>query len=491
MTSSVPTGSAGRPGSSDIEKVATGVRGLDTILHGGLPAGRTTLLAGGPGTGKTALAVEVLARGAARGAGGVLVSFEEPPDHLRANARTVGLDIEGQEQAGRLRVVHAEVPYGAVRTGAYDIHGLLAMLDGHLRAVKGRTLVLDALDVLMRLFGDADREREELHILHRWLRERGLTAILTAKEDRRGVRMYPFLDYLADCVVLLDQRMKRQVRTRRLSVVKYRGSGFLSNEHPYALTSRGVVLLPVSSMSMERPAPRERITSGVAGLDELLGGGLFRGSTVLIAGPSGAGKTTLAGSFVQAACRGGERALFLAYEESASAMRSQLGAVGVALGGEMDEGRLRVQAVLPEAVGVEEHLVETIDQVDRFTPDHVVVDAITACRRMGSTESVFDLFIRLLTICKERGTTCLLTDQLRSGEGVFPGNDIEAQSLMDTMISLELVPSAGGLTRRVTVVKSHGAWHSLRTCALSIGPEGMCVGEPLDGQGESMDGGRR
>lgn len=453
--------------------------------------GRTTLIAGGPGTGKTALAVEVLARCAARGTGGVLVSFEEPADHLRANARTMGLDLEDLERSGRLKVVHAEVPYGAVRTGSYDIQGLLAMFDGLLGSVDGSVLVLDGLDVLMRLFGDPDREREELHVLHRWLRERGLTAILTAKERSIGLGEYPFLDYLADCVLLLDQRMSQQVRTRRLSVVKYRGSGFLSNEHPYALSSRGIVLLPVSSMSMDRPAPRERIASGVDGLDELLGGGLFRGSTVLIVGPTGAGKTTLAGSMARAACRCGERVLYLGYEESVPTLLGQLVEVGIDLAGEVEQGRLRVLAVLPEAVGVEEHLVETIAEIERFEPDHVVIDAMSACRRMGSAESVMDLFIRLVTICKERGTTCLLTDQTRGDEKVCSTAPIEVQSLMDTLISLELFAVWGELSRRVTVIKSHGTEHSLRTHALSIGGEGMEIGEPVEGPDDMSEGGVR
>jgi circadian clock protein KaiC len=190
--------------------------------------------------------------------------------------------------------VTAEIPHRAVRAGEFDIHGLLAILDGHMQAVGARRVVLDAVDVLMRIFGDPEREREELHVLHDWLRDRGATAVITSKADTEGRQIYPFLDFLADCVLFLDQRTDRQVRTRRMKVVKYRGSDFLANEQPYVLTPRGAVLMPVEAMSMAQETSPERISSGHARLDEVLGGGLFGGSCILLAGPSGAGKTTLA-----------------------------------------------------------------------------------------------------------------------------------------------------------------------------------------------------
>ena len=213
----------------------------------------------------------------------------ERADDLRANAAAMGMDLAALEAAGTLRSVFAPVPHGAVRTGDFEIRGLLAILDGHTRQIGAQRLVLDAIDVLMRIFGYPHREHEELYVLNDWLRERGFTTILTVKSDRETGQAYPFLDCMADCVLLLDQRIDRQVRTRRLNVVKYRGSAFLSNEYPYVLSPRGVVLMPVSSASLEQKTVGRRVSSGSDALDAILGGGYFQGSCILLSGPSSAG----------------------------------------------------------------------------------------------------------------------------------------------------------------------------------------------------------
>jgi circadian clock protein KaiC len=362
-----------------IPKAATGIRGLDAILDGGLPEGRVTLLSGGPGTGKTVLALQFLYGGAAAGEAGVFVCFEERAEDLRANAAAMGMDLAAQEEVGALRVMTAEIPHRAVRAGEFDIHGLLAILDGHMQAVGAERVVLDAIDVLMRIFGDPEREREELHALHDWLRDRGATAVITSKADPEGRQVYPFLDFLADCVLFLDQRMARQVRTRRLRVVKYRGSDFLSNEHPYVLTPRGLVLMPVASMSMAQETSPERISTGHEALDAILGGGFFRGACILLAGPSGAGKTTLACTFARRACDRGERVLYVNFEESAEALVDEMQSTAIDLRPAREDGTLHILAAMPESAGVEQHLLDILDAMDAVPPRHVVVDAISAC----------------------------------------------------------------------------------------------------------------
>lgn len=469
------SGRGGADGRHDlpITKTATGVCGLDDILFGGLPVGRTTLLCGGPGTGKTVLAVEFLHHGARAGEPGVFVSFEERTEDLRANAAAMGMHLAEMEQAGALRVVHAPVPHGAVRAGEFDIQGLLALLDAHTRETGANRLVLDAIDVLMRVFGNPDREREELYVLHDWLRDRGLTVLLTVKSAVAVAELYPFLDYMADCVLLLDQRMAQQVRTRRLNVVKYRGSDFLPNEYPFVLSDRGVVILPVSSVSLVQQATAERVSSGSDALDKVLGGGYFRGSSVLLAGPSGTGKTTLAFTFALAACRRGEKVLYVTFEESAESLDRAMRSVGLSMSEATRDGTFRVLTAMPESRGVEQHLLAIFDVIDAFEPDHLVVDAISACRRMGSEDAAFDFSLRLLTVCRERGITCVYTNQTDRPQGLMQMTAFDMSSLIDTLISLSYQDEGWALTRRLVVVKSRGSAHSMRYHTFEITSDGL------------------
>ncbi len=466
-----PDASAGPP----IAKVATGVRGLDTALKGGLPVGRTILLSGGPGTGKTVLATELLWRRALAGEPGVFVSFEERAEDLRANAAAMGMDIAALEQAGQLSVVHVEVPHGAIRSGEFDIRGLLAFIEGHTRAVGATRIVLDALDVLMRIFGDPLREREEMYVLHQWLRERGLSVILTVKANPSGQQIYPFLDFMADCVLSLDQRMAGQVRTRRLTVLKFRGSDFLSNEHPYLLTSSGVVLMPVSSMDLAYEPSRIHISSGNDQLDAILGGGFLRGTSIVLAGATGTGKTTMVSTFTREVCRKGEKALYVGFEESREALVSEMLAVGIDLRPALETGALTVLTAFPESAGVEQHLLRVLDAVEELEPSHLVVDAISACRRMGSEHAAFDFLVRLITACREKGVTCIYTNQLARAERATEITGFDISSLADTLMLLEYVDDGRKLSRRLLVIKARGAKHSMRYHELRITEHGFSI----------------
>ncbi len=467
-----PTRAELGPGEA-ILKVETGIRGLDEILCGGLPVGRTTLLSGGPGTGKTLLATEFLYRGATAGAPGVLVSFEEPVGQVRANAAAVGMDLASLEEGGALRVVHAPTPHGAVRAGEFDIHGFLATLEGHIAHIDARRVVIDAIDVLMRIFADPEREREQLYLFPEWVRDRGLTVILTAKSGDEAQLVYPFLDYMADCVILLDQRMERQVRTRRLTVVKYRGSGFLPNESPYVLSPEGVVLMPVSMMSLQQPERHERISSGSEALDALLGGGYFRGSCVLIGGPSGSGKSTLGCLFSAAACRRGERVLYVSFEESVATLTREMCSVGVDLETPAQDGEFRVHAAVPESAGTEEHLLRILRTMEAWAPRHVVVDAISACERMGSQDAAFDFCVHLLTACRARGITCVYTHQSSAATTALRIAGHALSSLFDALIVLTYHDDGRELTRRLLIVKSRGGAHSMRHQEFAITAEGI------------------
>ena len=458
---------------ASIPKIATGVRGLDRILEGGLPRGRTILLSGGPGTGKTALAMEVLYRGALAGEPGVFVSFEERIEDLRANAAAMGMDIAGCERDGTFRCVHAEIPHRAVRAGAFDIQGLLAILKGHVDALGAKRIAIDAVDVLMRIFGDPEREREELHVLHDWLRDRGLTALITAKAETDRNPKYPFLDFMADCVLFLDQRIVGQVRTRRLNVVKYRGSAFLSNEQPYLITPRGIVLIPVSSMTLQRPVSGERVSSGNRRLDALLGGGFARGSSVLVTGTSGTGKTTVACTFAFEVQRRAEKVLFVGYEESEDALCANMRSVGLDLSSAIEGGGLRIMTALPEAAGAEQHLLNILDALDAFAPDHLVLDAVSACERMGSERAAFDFLVRLIATCRARGILCLATNQNLEKETIGAISGAGISSLVDTLVALHYADDGRALSRRLMVVKSRGSSHSHAYHPFRIGEHGL------------------
>ncbi len=480
---SQPASPGQAPGEAGILKASTGVRGLDEILKGGLPVGRTTMLGGGPGTGKTVLAMELLYRWALADEPGVFVSFEERAEDLRANAAAMGLDVAALEADGKLAIVHADVPHGAVRSGEFDIKGLLAIIEGQARSLGARRIALDAIDVLMRIFGDPQQEREEMYVLHDWLRDRGMTVIFTVKADPSGRQVYPFLDFMADCVLFLDQRTEGQVRTRRLNVIKYRGSDFLSNEHPYILSPRGVVLMPVSCMSLEHEPPGGFVSSGHPELDTVLRGGYLRGTCVLLAGPSGSGKTTVACTFARAVCCNGEKLLYVGFEESEGALVSGMLSVGVDLRPALEEGALKVLTALPESVGIEQHLLRIYDAIDDFGPNHLVVDAMSACGRMGSEEAAFDFLVRLLTRCKERGVTSVFTNQLTEAERVAELSGLGISSLVDTLVLLAYESRGRQLTRSLLVVKSRGVDHSLSHHRFRITSRGL----ELDLSGEGAD----
>jgi circadian clock protein KaiC len=459
-----------------IPKVSTQIPGLDEMLEGGLPRGRTTLVSGGPGSGKTVLGLEFLCRGAAAGEPGVFVTFEEDAEAIRRNAMSMGWDLPGLEKAGKVAVVEARFGGEEVLSGEFDILGLLAILGGHAKRIRARRIVMDALDVLLRVFGDLRRERNELYRLHDWLVKQGMTSILSVKahsgEDMAS--QCEFLEYMADCVLRLDHRVVGQVATRRLRVIKYRGSGFGTNEYPYVIGEHGIILIPVSKTELTHQPLGAKVSSGLAGLDAMLDGGYRRASCILIAGTSGTGKTTLASTFAQAACRRGEKVLYLSFEESQEAMVAGMRSAGIDLRAALRARRLLVQTALPEALGSDNHLLRALEAIDTFKPDHMILDAISACVRMGSDRAAFDYLMRLVSVVKERGITCILTNQIG---GMIGGDEelsgIGFSSVVDAVIQLRFFEIDQEIGRRILVMKSRGAAHSNRRQPFIITGQGI------------------
>ncbi|TLY42991.1 MAG: circadian clock protein KaiC [Nitrospirae bacterium] len=445
----------------EIPKVPTGIAGLDEVLRGGLPAGRMTLLNGGAGSGKSLMGLQCLLHGVGAGEPGILVLFEERAAAVRQNAWSLGWDLASLERNNRLYLMDARLNPEVVISGDFSIKGLLAILDQQVKAMRARRIVIDAVDTLLHLYDSPMRERHELYALHEWLLDRGLTTIMTVKTvpQEEAPSRYAFLDFMADCVIHVDQRVTAQVATRRLRVIKYRGSGYGRNEYPFIINEDGIHVIPITGNVLQHRPPGPKVSSGQAQLDDVLAGGYKRGTSILIVGTAGAGKTTLACVFAQAACLRGERVLYLNFEESPESMVSNMLSPGLALQPLIKTGRLVVQSYLPEAMGVEEHLFHALKALDVVQPQHVVVDAISACQRMGSEHAAFDYLMRVLNACKERGITCIYLNQAT-------GLDIVAEisgigfSIIDTVILLRHLPIDGAMKRQLVVMKSRGSKHS-------------------------------
>ena len=446
-----------------LAKVPTGVAGLDEVLRGGLPAGRMTLLSGGAGSGKSLIALRCLLRGARSGEPGILVLFEERAAAVRQNVSSLGWDVRSLERNKRLFLLDARLNPEAVVSGDFSIKGLLAILDLQVKALGARRIVFDAVDTLLHLYDNPLRERHELNVLHEWLLDRGLTSIMTVKADaQEGLSRYSFLDFMADCVIHVDQRVTVQVTTRRLRVVKYRGSGYGRNEYPFIIGDDGINVIPITSSVLQHRPPGPTVSSGQTGLDRLLDGGYKRGTGILIVGTAGAGKTTLACVFALAACRRGERVLYINFEESPESMISNMRSVGLPLQPSITSGRLIVQAYLPESTGVEEHLFRALRALDELRPQHVIVDAISACERMGTKHAAFEYLMRVLDACKQRGITCIYVNQATSADVISEISGIGISSIIDTVIVLRQLPVDGETKRQLIVTKSRGAKHSER-----------------------------
>ncbi len=461
-----------------IEKVSSGVAGFDEVLTGGFPKGRTTLIKGRAGTGKTVLGLEFLYRGAMEGEPAIFISFEESAEAIRANALSMGWDLAALEASGTFFLWEARIDFNAVISGQFTLDSLLAIIGGKAREMGARRIMIDALDVMLSIFEDPVRERSQLRALHGWVVEQQFTAILTAKggQTHRGrTHEYESLDYMSDCVIFLDARVNEQVTTRRLRVVKYRGSGFCSNEYPYVITPNGSTIMPITTVHLQHPPFGERMSSGHDTFDKMLGGGYFRGSTILISGLTGSGKTTLAAVFSKGACGRREKVLYVSFEESQEAIITAMRSPGIGLQQCVDEGLLDFWTIMPEALVPEEHLFRLLQRIEAFKPDHVIIDAVSAVQRMNTEQAAFDFLVRFVDACKDRQITCMMTNQLNSNHWQEDISGIGMSSIIDTVVVLSLAEVRGEMQRSVIVIKSRGTRHSHRRHTYAITDDGVRI----------------
>jgi len=445
---------------SPLAKVATGIDGFDEITGGGLPQGRPTLVCGGPGCGKTLFALQFLVHGAAHGESGVFVTFEETEEDLLKNAASLGYDVPGLIERKRLALEYIRVERSEIEeTGEYDLEGLFIRLDHALRTVRARRIALDTIESLFAGLSNAGVLRAELRRLFAWLKERGITAVITGERGTDTLTRQGLEEYVSDCVIVLDHRVTDQISTRRLRVVKYRGSSHGTNEYPFLIDRRGLAVLPVTSLQLIHRATSERISTGLDWLDEMFGGlGYFRASSVLLSGGAGTAKTTLAAYFLDAACRRGERALCFQFEESPPQYVRNMRSVGLTLDRWIRKGSLRIHAARPTLYGLEFHLATMHREIEEAQPSVAVIDPLSSFTG-GSFEEVNSMVMRLIDYLKGKNITAMFT-HLIPGSGASQEVEVGVSSLIDSWILLRNSPPGEHGGRHLSILKSRGMPHS-------------------------------
>ena len=450
-----PVGAAIGPG---LDRAPTGISGLDQITGGGLPRGRVTLIAGSAGAGKTLLGLQFLVAGARDyGEPGVLLTFEESAAKVADNVRSLGFDLDELQRDGLLAVLSFQVePTEIVAAGEFDFEPLFVILDDAITRVGAKRVVLDTIEVLFGAFGADSIVRAELSRLARWLEERGVTAIVTGERGEGTITRHGIEEYVSDCVIVLDHRVREEISTRRLRVVKYRGSAHGTNEYPFFISARGFVVQPITSITLDYGAPDERISTGIARLDHMLGGGIFRGSTVLVSGTAGTGKTSLGAHMANAACGRGERVLWVLFEESPAQVLRNMRSIGLDLRPWTDAGLLHIWPARPATLGLETHLALLVQLLDEVTPTVTVLDGIASFGDGVAASEVTSMLARKMDMLKARGITTLAT---ALGNGDAPST-LSVSSMVDTWLLLRNVESNGERNRLLFVLKSRGTAHS-------------------------------
>ena len=451
------------PPRQQLKKTLTGISGLDEITEGGLPEGRPTLVCGAAGCGKTMLAAEFIVRGALdHGEPGVIMTFEESTQELIDNMRSLGFDLDKLQRQRKVVLDYVRVERSEIQeTGEYDLEGLFIRLGYAIDSIGAKRVVLDTIEALFAGLPNQAILRAELRRLFHWLKEKGVTAVITGERGDGTLTRYGLEEYVADCVILLDHRIVDQVSTRRLRIVKYRGSSHGTNEYPFLIGSHGVSVLPITSLRLDHKVTDKRLGTGIPGLDEMLGGkGVFKGSSVLVSGAPGTGKSSVAASFVHAACSRGERALLFAYEESESQLLRNMRSIGLDLAQWVRKGLLQIHASRPTLHGLEQHLVLMYDLVREFKPSVVVVDPISNLSNQHDEVGLKLTLMRLIDFLKQEGVTAMftcLTDDLATAVAT---SEVGVSSLMDSWLLLTNLAYNGERTRTLQVLKSRGMYHS-------------------------------
>lgn len=445
-----------------LQKERTGIPGFDEITGGGLPAGRPTLVCGSAGAGKTLFAMEFLVRGATLyDEPGVFMSFEETNEELATNVASLGFDLNQLAADKKLVVDYVFIERSEIEeTGEYELEGLFLRLGHAIDQIGARRIVLDTLEALFSALPNEAIIRAELRRLFRWLKEKGVTAVITCERGEGRLTRYGLEEYVADCVILLDNRVQNQISTRRMRIIKYRGTSHGTNEYPFLIDENGFSVLPITSLGLNHKAPTERISSGVSRLDRMLDGeGFYRASSILVSGTAGTGKSTLAAHFVDAACKRGERALFFAFEESQDQIIRNMRSIGLDLEKYVKEGSLQFKNARPSNFGLEIHLALIHKAIAEYDPSIVVVDPITNFLAVADEADTKSMLTRLIDFLKTRQITAMFTSLTGSTMDV-EDSEVGVSSLMDTWLLVKNVESNGERNRGLYILKARGIAHS-------------------------------
>ncbi|HLN87334.1 MAG TPA: circadian clock protein KaiC [Candidatus Limnocylindrales bacterium] len=454
--------SISEPNGPALAKSPTGIRGLDEITFGGIPSGRPTLVCGRAGCGKTLFAVEFLVHGAIDyNESGVFVAFEENEEDLTKNVASLGYDLAELCRRKKLTIDYIRIERSEIEeTGDYDLEGLFVRLGHAIESIGAKRVVLDTIEAIFSGFQNISILRAELRRLFRWLKDKGVTAVITAEQGDGALTRHGLEEYVSDCVILLDHRVRDQISTRRLRVVKYRGSSHGTNEYPFLIDERGISVLPITSLGLEHKASSERISTGIDSLDQMLGGkGFYRGTSILISGTAGTGKTSIAAHFVDAACRRGERCVYFSSEESPAQLTRNLRSIGLDLEPWMKKGLLHFDATRPNFHGLEMHLLRIHKLIEQIKPNVAVFDPLSGYLTLGDSLEVKSMLTRLLDYLKGRQITSIFNSLVEGGHSELE-SELGVSSLMDSWMLLRNMEHNGERNRGLYILKARGIAHS-------------------------------
>lgn len=473
-----------------LKKVQTGITGLDKITEGGFPAGRPTLICGEAGSGKTLMSAEFIVRGALEfNEPGVFFAFEEKSDELAMNVASLGFDLKALERDKLIKIDHIHIDRSEIEeTGEYDLEGLFIRLDYAIKTINAKRVVLDTIENLFSGLNNQNILRAEIRRLFTWLKEKGVTAVITGERGEGSLTRQGLEEYVSDCVILLDHRVINQISTRRLRIIKYRGSQHGTNEYPFLIDTDGISVLPVTSLELSNEVSSERVSSGIPALDDMLQGkGFYKGSSILISGTAGTGKTSIAAAFANAACKAGQKCLYFAFEESPNQIVRNMRSIGMNLQEHVESGNLIFYASRPTLYGLEMHLVAIHKHITKFKPDVVVLDPITNLITVGPVSDVKSMLVRLIDFLQQEQITVLFT-ALNYNTVVNDQTDEGVSSLVDAWVTVRDIETNGERNRGLYIMKSRGMKHSnqvrefvindkgLHLVEVYLGPDGVLIG---------------
>ena len=476
--------------SGPLTKVPTGIRGFDELSHGGLPRNRTSLVMGGPGTGKTVFALQALVNAARElKQPGIFVAFEEGAGQIFANAATFGWRLPALAKSA-LFFLDARLSPTVVQSGDFELSGMLAILEAKKQELGAAWIVFDGIDVLLALLQNPGAEMREIYRLRDWLAHNDLTAIITAKidGDSSSPTNYGFMQFMVDCVIRLDRRLEETIPVRRLEITKYRGSDFASGEFPLSFDAHGMEVAAPETAELPHEASTERVSTGFERLDSMLGGGLFRGSSTLITGAPGTSKTTLAGQFAESACRRGERTLFVSFDEGGERIRRNLTSVGIHLDAHVKSGLLRMYSGRTDVINPEEHLIRIAALLREHQPSCMVIDPLSAIAKSGALSSARAIGNRLIYKVREHEITAVITSLVDGDDQQAEATDLQIPTIADTWIHLSYLVRGGERNRALTIIKSRGTQHSNQVRELVLSPAGPELADVYSSGGEVLMG---